>query len=59
MSTHNICFHEEIRKIFIWIPLLYGAKIGTSTALALDRAMLLCLQPVQGGLGCFCLARLQ
>ena len=22
MSTHNICFHGEIRKIFFWYPLL-------------------------------------
>ena len=22
MSTHNICFHREIRKIFTWYPLL-------------------------------------
>ena len=22
MSTHNICFHGDIRKIFIWISLL-------------------------------------
>ena len=25
MSTHNICFCGETRKIFIWIPLLSGA----------------------------------
>ena len=26
MSTHNICFHEEIRKIFCGYPLLsYGS----------------------------------
>ena len=25
VSTYNICFHGEIRKIFIWIPLLFGA----------------------------------
>ena len=24
MSTHNICFHEEIRKIFICIMILSG-----------------------------------
>ena len=23
MSTHNICFHGEVRKIFIWVPLVY------------------------------------
>ena len=22
MATHNICFHEEIRKIYIWMLLL-------------------------------------
>ena len=21
MSTHNICFHGEVRIVFIWIPL--------------------------------------
>ena len=26
MSTHNICFHEEISKIS-WYPLLSGAAI--------------------------------
>ena len=25
MSTHNICFHGEIRKIFSWYLLLSGA----------------------------------
>ena len=25
MSTHNICFRKDIRKIFIWIFLLSGA----------------------------------
>ena len=24
MSTHNICFHGEVRKISIYIPLLPG-----------------------------------
>ena len=26
MSTHNICFHGEISKIFCGYPLLSGAK---------------------------------
>ena len=26
MSTHNICFCGEIRKILMWIPHLSGAK---------------------------------
>ena len=25
MSTHNICLHGEIRKLFFGYPLLYGA----------------------------------
>ena len=25
MNTHNICFHEEIRKIFSHYPFLSGA----------------------------------
>ena len=25
MSAHNICFHEEIRKIFLLFSLSYGA----------------------------------
>ena len=25
MSTHNICFHGEIKKILMWVPLLSGA----------------------------------
>ena len=24
MSTHNICFHEEIINFFIWIQLISG-----------------------------------
>ena len=26
MRTHNICFHEEIRKIMFGYPFLFGAK---------------------------------
>ena len=25
MSTHNICFNAEIRKIFIWTPLILSS----------------------------------
>ena len=40
MSTNNICFHREIRKIFIWIPFSSGAtiitlNIGTSELLTI------------------------
>ena len=27
MSSHNLCFHGEIRKIFLWIPRLPEAMV--------------------------------
>ena len=30
MNTHNMCFHGEIRKKFIWMPFFSRAKIDTS-----------------------------
>ena len=34
MNTHNICFHREIRKIFIWI------SYDNSTALVQNSALI-------------------
>ena len=33
MSTHNMCFHGEIRKIFCGYPLLSGALGSTGVML--------------------------
>ena len=33
MSTHNICFHREIRKNIMWLPLLSLAKGNTAVRL--------------------------
>ena len=36
MSTHNICFHGETRKIFNWYLLLSSAGLGGSVGCASD-----------------------
>ena len=28
MSTHNMCFHGDVRKNSIWVPLFSGAMIA-------------------------------
>ena len=48
MSTHNICFHGELRKLFIYIQLLPAAKgewthLETS-AVILQRDTNFCIQ---------------
>ena len=36
MSTHNICFRREIRKLFTWYPLLSRPMINYINLLSLD-----------------------
>ena len=36
MSTHIICFCEEIRKTFIWVPLLYRTMYMYFTVFTLN-----------------------
>ena len=46
MSTHNICFYGEIRKIFIRIPLLSGALFSRNVSLEIFCQVFLTTQSV-------------
>ena len=46
MSTHNICFHQEIRKILCGYPLLSVAMKFCYKNMALDK--MLFLQQIDG-----------